>query len=44
MKTYHFDLTGLDPDRTYTFHKRGRVYPIERHSSCLLYTSDAADE
>lgn len=36
MPTYHFDLSHLDPDRTYTFHKRGRVYPIARHTDATL--------
>lgn len=34
--TYQFDLSHLDPDRTYTFHKRGRVYPIQRHTPATL--------
>ena len=34
--SYQFDLSHLDPDRTYTFHKRGRTYPIQRHTPASL--------
>ncbi len=34
--TYQFDLSHLDPDRTYTLHKRGRVYPLRRHTRASL--------
>lgn len=34
--TYHLDLAHLDPEATYTFHKRGRSYPIRRHTSASL--------
>ena len=37
--TYHFDLSHLDPGRTYTFHKRGRVYPIVTHTPATLATA-----
>jgi hypothetical protein len=35
VTTYHFDLAHVDPDRTYTFHKRGRIYPILRHTDAV---------
>lgn len=34
--SYQFDLSHLDPNRTYTFHKRGRSYPIHRHTPATL--------
>lgn len=34
--TYQFDLSHLDPDLSYTFHKRGRIYPIRKHTSASL--------
>jgi hypothetical protein len=29
---YHFDLSFGDPQTQFTFHKRGKVYPIRRHT------------
>ncbi|MBK8445400.1 MAG: hypothetical protein IPL41_01370 [Micropruina sp.] len=41
--TYQFDLSHLDPDRTYTFHKRGRVYPVHKHTRATLADALSAD-
>ena len=42
----HVDLTGLEPDRWYFYRFRAgdAVSPVGRTRTCLLYTSDAADE
>ncbi|MFT3834483.1 MAG: hypothetical protein QM711_14375 [Micropruina sp.] len=41
--TYQFDLSHLDPDRSYTFHKRGRVYPIQKHTAASLAAAVSGD-
>jgi hypothetical protein len=42
--SYQFDLSHLDPNRTYTFHKRGRSYPIHPHTPATLAAAVGGDK
>ena len=39
---YHFDLSRYPVDQTFTFHKRGRVYPVCRHTEASRNAAIAA--
>lgn len=43
LASYHFDLSYLGADRTFQFHKRGRVYAIRRHTDLTRRNAIAAN-